>query len=707
MNSKALRHISEKEWYYGNLSDDEKMQHGIGLKRERDGSIFYGCWEKGLRSGFGSLCETDGGLTVANWKDDKLSDIILTIFPQGNTKAIFCGKSEQGRPKEGMLLCADGKLYYGIFTEWRKDNFDGEGAILWPDKRIYAGRWKNGGTDIGGVIRRADGRMTGTLSNVRTGYSAKSWQGEAEKHFFYGITDDEEVRNSNGVLFYASGEFFAGEMRGGQRTGFGIYRGPKENIYIGDWENGVMQGRGMCIRWTADIVSFFVGEFKDNLYDGEGCTLCRMHGKWDFLYQGAWKDGKKSGVGILNLNEGKVYVGGFSEDLRDGDGDIIASDGTCNSMKWKMGTPELLLEQVKGPGPLRDQFSKKEKLSLPILNSLIDGEEFGEEQFFVGIRAGANTPYQRTIQIEPGCDYEIRIFYHNDADTTCSGEEGSVTKTRLRAFFTNVIRPGEEGVVSAAISSEGNTIPVIWDGITFQSAEELCVSYKIASARLYNNRKKEGCILPQALFTEDGVYLGTDELNGILPPGSSGYVTFIVQTSGKRRENSASFSQEIVTKSNQSLPKREESENLHKTHAKETGKKRRRSRISIGITAFDETGEPKKQVYADIGEELDVKVAFTNSASNQDITISVSLPSTVEFVKGSSILELSDGSRSRQSDQWIHDGLGLLNFFSEGEGEIRFKLRYFPDDMSDVMKVEAMIETADVVMRSELQMIQR
>lgn len=708
MGRKMLQQLSEKEWYFGEMSGDEKTQNGIGLKRERDGSLYYGLWKNGLREGFGTLCEPDGKLLAGTWENDKSANIILIVYPIGGAQAIFCGKLEKGKPKDGILLCSDGKIYHGIFSEWNKYNFDGEGALLWPDKRIYAGRWKNGGTDIGGIIRRADGRMTGTLSNVRMGYVAKSWQ-ETEKHFFYGITDDEEGRNSNGILFYADGEFFAGELKGGQRTGFGVYRNPDEKIYIGEWYNGIMSGQGMCIRWSPDFVHFYVGEFKNNLYDGEGCSLCRTRGEWDFLYSGFWKGGKKSGEGILNLNEGKVYVGKFSEDQRNGVGETIGSDGSRNVMNWKMGIPDILLEQVSGPGPLRNQYGKKEIISRAVLNSLKDGDEFGEEQYFVGIRADANAPYQRTMQIEPGCDYEIRIFYHNDADGKAVNEEGTAKETRLKVFFTQVVRPGENGVVSASITSSGSSIPIIWDGITIQSSEELNVNYKIASAKLYNSWQREGRVLPQTLFTKEGVYLGTDELNGILPPGSSGYITFVAHTSGKKGEKSMSFVPKAASVANSHVQEQSADEIWNRTGLKESKKKRRHSRISIGITASTGNSEFEKLVSADIGEEINVKIFFTNNACDRDITISVSLPSVVELVNGSSVLKLSDGSSCKQSDNWINDGLMLSNFYAEGEGEIQFRLRYFPNTTSSSgsAKIESMIETTDIIMHSALQIIER
>lgn len=692
MGRKVLKQTSEKEWYYGELSDHEKLQNGMGVKIERDGSIYYGSWEEGLRAGNGVLCEADGRLVAGEWVEDKSADKSLMIYQSSDIYTMFCGKLENGKPIEGTMICSDGKIYHGIFTEWNKDHFNGEGTIIWTDERIYAGRWKNRGTDIGGVIRRPDGRMTGTLSNVRDGYAAKSWQGDAEKHFFYGKLEDEEARNADGILIYTDGEFYAGKIKGGQKTGFGIYRSPDQRIYIGEWDGGVMQGNGICVKISGGAVEFYVGEFKNTLYSGLGCLFSRINDKWNLSYCGTWKEGEKNGEGV---------------------------DGSQNVMNWEMGTPNISLEQVRAPGPMRSWYDKKEIVSRAIFNSLENGEEFGDEKCFVGIRADADAPYQRTMQIEPGCDYELRVFYHNNADGKAASEKGTARETKLRVFYTKMLRPGESGVVSASLTSEGCSVPIIWDGIEAAASEELNLNYKIASARIYNKCHENGRVLPQTLFTDMGTSIGEKEMDGKIPPGSSGYVTFILHASGKKREGSVSFSKQTTPigntadrgqggyeAANKSEPYPSGS---NKLEGNEEGKKKRHSRISVKVLAASENGEYGKLVSADIGEVINVKIIFTNNASIQDIRISIDLPSTVEPVSGTSVLELSDGTSRKQPDDWIVKGLGFTQFPADGEGEIRFGARYFPDpaNSSENMKIRAEIDTAYVTMNSELVITER
>ena len=704
MDRKELKQFSDKEWYYGNLSDG--LQDGSGIKKERDGTIYCGEWKRNLRSGVGCLCSPDGGLIVAEWAEDRALDVKFRIWGSGGF-AVFSGKIEKDILKEGTLFRSDGRLYHGIFSDLKGDDFNGEGALLWPDKRIYAGHWKKGGTDIGGVIRRADGRVTGTLSNVRKGYCVKSWHQESEKQFFYGITKDDEVRNSNGIIFYNNDEFFAGEMIGGQKNGNGIYRSTDGYVRIGEWINDVQQGWGICFKCIDEIIDIYIGDFEDGLFSGNGCMLRRKSGKWSFDYFGKWKSGKKSGKGFSNLGDDKLFIGEFRSNLMDGEGETILSDGTKSTSHWKEGVPDISLEEVYSFGPERSMYSKKEKIAQAVMNSLSDGDEFGDERYFVGIRADENGAYQRSLNVEAGCDYEVRIFYHNDA--LSSFETASAYAAKMKIYFTKQISRQGGGSVSASVSADNAVPPLVWDAITLSADEDLNISYKIASAKIHNGYKTNGHIMPQALFTDNGTLLGTNELNGELPPDSSGYVTFILHTSGIKKENSISFKQTAgtISKNKENNSANVQNQNISDNFAK--GRKKKRSRIFIGVCAACVNNEFAKEVQAEIGEEIDVKFSFANNASENDIKISAVIPPCFEFVAGSSVLELSDGSRCKCSDNWISEGLMLPNFMADGEGSLCFKLRYLPDPGTSPndIKVKAGIETADITMWGEMKFFER
>ena len=704
MNRRDLHKISEKEWYFGNLTDNGETKDGTGIKRERDGSLYYGGWMNGLREGNGMLGEADGSLKVGNWNADKFTGGTIRIWSPSDQLRLFFGKSEGVNPQEGTLLCSDGRLYHGIFSDWRKGDFNGEGTIVWPNGRIYAGRWKNGGTDIGGVIRRpdnTDGKLIGTLSNVRKGFVGKSWPQESDKQFFYGITEDDEIRNANGILFYHGGEFFAGEMVGGQRNGLGLMCTAEQEFLYGNWENGSLNGNGVYIKNKDELVVCYVGGFKNSLFDGEGSVFERQGGDWEYCYCGAWKQGKKSGDGLLNIGKNQFFIGGFIEDEKDGSGETVLEDGSRNRMLWKKGVPVVALDSVNGCGPSREMYKSTDDIDRVILNSLEHYSNMNEAEF-VGIRADADSEYKREMLIEPGCDYEVRVFYHNDAsEGTFESKE-----TKVRAFYSKNIDVGQEGVVSASLASLNAAVPLIWDGVRLFSSEPLTISYKIASAKIQNRWKSNGHILPQTLFSEEGVFIGADEIDGIIPAADIGQIIFIIHASGKKKENSISFS--TKSKSNQSFAntgKRVDSKSVQETSSNTVEKKRKRSRVSVHITGSVGNGDFEKYIKADIGEEINVKIDFTNSASQQDIKISANIPSVCEYILGSTYIKLSDGSRRKQDDTWVRDGVVLKSFTGDGEGELLFRLRYFPttDGNNHGCKVSTMIETADITMRGEFE----
>lgn len=702
MSRRDLLKISDKEWYYGDFANDGEVMDGIGIKRERDGSLYYGGWKNGLREGYGVLGESDGSLRVGTWNADKFSGGTLRIWTPGDTMRIFFGKSDDANPQEGTLLCSDERLYHGIFSDWRKGEFNGEGTIVWANKRIYAGHWKNGGTDIGGVIRRpdkTDGKVIGTLSNVRKGFVAKSWPQESDKQFFYGITEDDEIRNANGILFYQSGEFFAGEMTGGQRSGFGLLRTAQNEYLYGQWDNGSLNGAGVCVKLEGDSIVCYVGDFLDSQFEGAGCFITRQGSTWDYDYAGSWKNGKKSGEGLLNIGANQFFIGQFEEDRKNGTGETVLEDGSRTSMLWKNGLPSISLDSVNEYGPSRTLYNSSDDIEGVVLNSLQKFSSINEAEF-VGIRADADSDYRREMFIEPGCDYEVRIFYHNDGNN----EDYESRGTRVRAYFSKTVEAGTEGTISASIASENAETPLIWDGIRLSSAESIPISYKIASAKIQNRWKSNGHILPQIFFSEDGVFIGADELNGVLPAGDMGQITFIIHAGGKKKDNSVSFS--TKAKSDQKsdiVEKVSDARSSQSASTTTSGNKRKRSRVSVRVTGSVGNGDYEKQVTADIGEEISVKIDFTNSASQQDIRISATVPSVCEYVTGSTHLQLSDGARRKQEDGWINDGLILQNFPGDGEGELQFRLRYFPQSGNAENKVSALIETPDISMRGELE----
>ena len=285
MAGKELQRLSEDEWYFGDLADG--IYHGIGFKQEIDGSMYYGCWKNGNREGMGMQAEFDGSLVIGEWAANLLVESKLKIWPAEEKHFImFAGHMDGNRPKEGTLLCTDGKRYTGIFTDWRGNSFDGEGVIFRPNKRLFAGHWKDGNNDVGGVTLNAnnpDANLIGTLSNVSKHYIVKSWENDPIKRFFFGDTVDD-AKNAEGFLMTTKLDTYEGSIKNSNWNGNGLLWDTANEVRIGNWQNGKLSGLGIYFRFLEDSIECYLGNFNNSVFDGEGALFKRDQNGWSTDY---------------------------------------------------------------------------------------------------------------------------------------------------------------------------------------------------------------------------------------------------------------------------------------------------------------------------------------------------------------------------------------------------------------------------------------
>jgi hypothetical protein len=85
--------------------------------------------------------------------------------------------------------------------------------------------------------------------------------------------------SSGGVIAYADGGYYKGDMRDGKRDGDGVYLYPDYGIYTGQWKDGRKEGNG-TYQWP----------------DGS-------------IYRGEWRNGSMHGAGILVFADGGIFRG--------------------------------------------------------------------------------------------------------------------------------------------------------------------------------------------------------------------------------------------------------------------------------------------------------------------------------------------------------------------------------------------------------------
>jgi hypothetical protein len=292
--------------------------HGRGVYVNGEGDVYDGEWRDGVRHGAGKLTVAEptrtksegmGGVVryVGEWVDGKFSGI-------------------------GSCQYADGSEYAGAFKQGRRH---GTGVLVLASGDRYEGQWWQGLRHGQGV---AFSKASGT---TREG----SWR--------RGV----EVSDGDWLITFANGDKYSGACRRGRPWGKGTCKFANGAAYTGEWVDGLREGRGVCVNPDGTILE---GEWQHSVFvravrspsrfvdvslssttppsspqrlsvlesePGIGSGAHPITGVHRHIYpngdvyEGAFKDGHRDGVGIFTERATRsTYEGQWVRDLRHGSG---------------------------------------------------------------------------------------------------------------------------------------------------------------------------------------------------------------------------------------------------------------------------------------------------------------------------------------------------------------------------------------------------
>jgi hypothetical protein len=93
------------------------------------------------------------------------------------------------------------------------------------------------------------------------------------------------VSSSDGVIAYANGGYYKGEMHDGKREGEGVYLYPDYGIYTGQWKDGKKDGLG-TYQWPNGNI--YQGEWLNGVMHGGGTLVFADGG----IFEGHWVNGE-------------------------------------------------------------------------------------------------------------------------------------------------------------------------------------------------------------------------------------------------------------------------------------------------------------------------------------------------------------------------------------------------------------------------------
>lgn len=269
-------------------------------------------------------------------------------------------------------------------------------------------------------------------------------------------------------------------------------------------------------------------------------------------------------------------------------------------------------------------------------NSIKDNPEIGNETNFVRVKeADTEDKYSDNVDLKVGKEYEVFIYYHNNAAANLNLVTSDV---RITTGFPDNKRlsKGDVAVVKGAITSpDSNPKQVFDEAYLHVNDDAVYLRYVKGSATIYNHGKLNGAKLADSLFDSNhGAYLGFDEWGKV--PGCNhyaGYVTYRIKVDqpGFHMEKTAS-------------------KNLANSYG--------------------------ERITAKPGETIDFKILYKNTGTTdqKSVTVYDKMPEGMKYVPGTTFVKTPRNGNGEFVSDKLFDGGLVVGDYRGGEWvEITYK----------------------------------
>jgi len=374
--------------------------NGFGTWVYSNGDKYEGNWVNKQMHGSGSYYYTNGDLYKGDFKNNKLEGIGTCTFKNGDkytgeyvnnlmegegTYFYANGKVDKGLYVKGKYVgelkktgcvsgdCANGKGTY-IFDngekyvgETKNSKREGKGIYYFNSGEWYLGDWKNNQRNGQGTNYFADGeKYVGNWKNdQRHGYGTHTYVDGKSKTGMWELGRYVGTGNNNygcisgncedgfGVFRWPDGEKYVGTFKSKQRFGKGINFWPDGKIYEGIWVNDKMNGFGIesvgppliqdpsqkNLPLKDEPIEFVregfwvAGNYSGKEYAKSGCVSGDCSNGYGTLilksgdrYAGQFKNSVYQGFGTFDFIKGGRYIGEFKNGKFEGSGTLKLPD---------------------------------------------------------------------------------------------------------------------------------------------------------------------------------------------------------------------------------------------------------------------------------------------------------------------------------------------------------------------------------------------
>ena len=326
------------------------------------------------------------------------------------------------------------------------------------------------------------------------------------------------------------------------------------------------------------------------------------------------------------------------------------------------GAPELswagALDSSAGEnlwGPDRETYSAGSPPTAVRLNSITDQPGYGDERDFFRVRnASAGTDWTNKIELKREDEFEASIFFHNNSS------EQAANYVYARAEMPAIVRTDEDDSNNLALAhlTASNAQPsAVNDSIRFvnNTDTDFALRYIAGTARIVSDSTVNGTALSdQSLFSEkDGVRLGSESLDGVLPPGASGRIVFrfVAVQPGFNFEN----------------------------------------RLRVAGTK-----EWKRDLEAQPGAQIEIQLGYFNTGDTEqrDVVLKARWPQGLHYIDGQTeLVNSSTGQGGTRMGDGIHAGGVNIGHYGPGANAYLYSKATVAGPECSVLGLEAAVET--------------
>ncbi len=293
-------------------------------------------------------------------------------------------------------------------------------------------------------------------------------------------------------------------------------------------------------------------------------------------------------------------------------------------------------------GPDRTTYTMANPADHVVFNSITDNPDQGDERNFVNVREAGVGTYGDDIQLKPGKEYEVSVFYHNNASSSLNDAEhnyaGIALNSMMRVQMPASVKSGQEARITGFVSADNAQPGQVWDEAYGQASQDMDLRYVQGSAKIHTNGAINGQTLPNSLLTT-GAPLGYDAFDGKVPGCNEfeGWVVFRFKTVAPDFEVD-----KVVSK--------------------------------VGSNAYSDS------VLVKPGEKVEYQIEYKNTGSvnQEDVVVKDQLPAGVTYIPGTTYVA-NPGSNGQwvklSSNKVVSSGINIGTYGPGSNAFVSFKAK--------------------------------